>query len=58
MISERDQKRIRDDAYIARDALESLMYAHNLTEDYIKEKLNTVRNCVKFIEHFEEGKND
>lgn len=53
MISEIDTKRIRDDAYIACDALQALMYAPSLYEDYIKEKLDIVRSCVKFIEHFE-----
>lgn len=55
MISENDTKRIRNDAYIACDALESLMYAPTLHEDYIREKLNIVRSCMKFIECFEKA---
>jgi len=53
MIEKSDERRIRDDAYIARDALEGLMYAQVLTGDYVKEKLDTVRRCIAFIEHFE-----
>lgn len=52
MISADDTRRIRDDAYIAIDALQSLLYAPNLSEDYIKEKVNTVESCIKFIETF------
>ena len=53
MIDEYDMTRIRDDAYIACDALQSLINAPSLHEDYIKEKLEVVRRCIKFIEHFE-----
>lgn len=53
MIDEYNTKRIRDDAYIACDALQSLMYAPTLHEEYVKEKLEVVRRCVKFIEQFE-----
>lgn len=56
MISEHDTNRIRNDAYITCDALQSLIQAPKLSERYIKEKLGVVRNCVKFIEHFEEEK--
>ena len=58
MTSEHDTNRIRNDAYIACDALQSLMQAPKLHEDCIKEKLTVVRNCVRFIEHFEEEKNE
>ncbi len=53
MIDEYNTSRIRNDAYIACDALQSLMYASTLHENYIKEKLDVVRRCIKFIEHFE-----
>ena len=56
MIDEYNTKRIRNDAYIACDALQSLMYAPTLHEDYVKEKLEVVRHCIKFIEHFETTK--
>ena len=52
MISERDTRRIRDDAYIAHDAIESLMFAQVLSEKYIKEKIRVVESCVKFIKNF------
>ena len=57
MINEVDTKRIRDDAYIDCDALQALMYAPSLHEDYIKEKLDIARSCIKFIEHFENKEN-
>ena len=53
MIDEYNTKRIQNDAYIACDALRSLMYAPTLHEDYVREKLEVVRRCIKFIEHFE-----
>ena len=53
MVDEFNTQRIRNDAGIACDALQALMYAPNLHEDYIKEKLETVRRCIKFIELFE-----
>lgn len=58
MIDNINAVRIRDDAYIACDALQALVYAPNLHEDYIKEKLDVVRRCIKFIEHFEKGDNN
>ena len=58
MVDEYNTQRIRNDAYIACDALQALMYAPNLHEDYIKEKLDVVRRCIKFIEHFEKGDNN
>lgn len=58
MIDNFNAVRIRDDAYIACDALQALVYAPNLHEDYIKEKLDVVRRCIKFIEHFEKGDNN
>ena len=58
MISENDTRRIRDDAYIAHDALESLMFAPNLSEAYIAEKIRTVENCVRFIKTFCGGINE
>ena len=57
MIDEYNTSRIRNDAYIACDALQSLMYAPTLHENYIKEKLDIVRQCIKFIEHFESDRN-
>lgn len=48
-----DTARICDDAYIACIALQSLINAPSLHEDYIKEELEVVRRCIKFIEHFE-----
>ena len=53
MIDEYNTKRIQNDAYIACDALRSLMYAPTLHENYVREKLEVVRRCIKFIEHFE-----
>lgn len=53
MIDNINAVRIRDDAYIACDALQALVYAPNLHEDYIKEKLDVVRHCIKFIENYE-----
>ena len=53
MIDEFNTKRIRDDAYIACDALQALILSSYLQEDYIKEKLDIVRRCIKFIEQFE-----
>lgn len=58
MIDNFNAVRIRNDAYIACDALQALVYAPNLHEDYIKEKLDVVRRCIKFIEHFEKGDNN
>ena len=58
MIDNINAVRIRDDAYIACDALQALVYAPNLHEDYIKEKLDVVRRCIKFIERFEKGDNN
>ena len=57
MINEHDAKRIRDDAYIACDALQALMLSPQLHEDYIKEKLDRVRACIEFISHFESKDN-
>lgn len=53
MINEEDTRRIREDAYIAYDALNALIVSPTLHEDYIKEKLDVVRRCVRFISHFE-----
>lgn len=58
MIDNFNAVRIRNDAYIACDALQALVYAPNLHEDYIKKKLDVVRRCIKFIEHFEKGDNN
>lgn len=58
MITEYDQKRIRDDAYIAADALHSLMYAPDLSEHYVNEKVKTVEACLKFIKNFTKVKNE
>ena len=53
MVDEFNTQRIRNDAYIACDALQALVNSPKLHEDYIKEKLETVRRCIKFIELFE-----
>lgn len=53
MIDNFNAVRIRNDAYIACDALQALVNSPKLHEDYIKEKLKTVRRCIKFIELFE-----
>ena len=53
MVDEYNTQRIRNDAGIACDALQALMYAPNLHEDYIKEKLDIIRHCIEFIERFE-----
>ena len=59
MISERDALRIRDDARIAMDALQSLVSsAPHISERYVKEKLRAVKGCVRFIENFEEEQKD
>jgi len=58
MISKIDTQRIRNDAYIAVDALTSLIQAPMLDERYVNEKLNVVRSCVKFISNFEGEEND
>lgn len=59
MISERDALRIRDDARIAMDALQSLVSAAPyISERYVKEKLRVVKSCVRFIENFEEEQED
>jgi hypothetical protein len=59
MISEHDALRIRDDARIACDALQSLICAAPyISERYVKEKLRVVKGCVKFIENFEEEQED
>lgn len=57
MINEHDAERIRYDAYIACDALQSLISSPKLHEDYIKEKLDRVRACIEFISHFESKDN-
>lgn len=54
MINEHDAMRIREDAYIACDALQSLIAAAPyLHERYVKEKLKVVKRCIEFIEQFE-----
>ena len=59
MISERDALRIRDDARIAMDALQSLVSAAPyISERYGKEKLSVVKGCVRFIDNFEEEQED
>lgn len=59
MISERDALRIKDDALIAMDALQSLVSAAPyISERYVKEKLRVVKSCVRFIENFEEEQAD
>lgn len=58
VINELNAMRIRDDAYIACDALQSLIYSPKLHENYIREKLDVVRRCIKFIENFEAKDNE
>lgn len=58
MIDSFNTMRIRDDAYIACDALQSLINSPQLHENYIREKLNVVRRCIKFIENFEAKDDD
>ena len=54
MIDEYNALRIKDDAMIACDALQSLIYASpHISEQYVKEKLKVVKSCIKFIEQFE-----
>lgn len=54
MINEHDAMRICDDAAIARDALQSLVVAAPyIHENYLKQKLKVVKNCIKFMEQFE-----
>lgn len=54
MINENDAMRIREDAFIACDALQSLIAAAPyIHENYIKEKLKVVKGCIAFIEQFE-----
>lgn len=54
MIDENNSKRIRDDAYIACDALQSIIAAAPyIHEDYLKEKLDVIRRCLAFMQHFE-----
>lgn len=57
MISESDALRIKNDAIIAQDALQSLICSSKLHENYVREKLTVVKECIKFIEHFE-GKDE
>lgn len=58
IINELNAMRIRDDAYIACDALQSLINSPKLHENYIREKLDVVRRCIKFIENFEAKDNE
>ena len=53
MISESDTLRVKNDAIIAQDALQSLICSPNLHENYIREKLTVVKECIKFIEQIE-----
>lgn len=53
MISESDTLRIKNDAIIAQDALQSLICSPKLHENYVREKLTVVKECIKFIEQFE-----
>ena len=54
MINERDAMRISEDAFIACDALQSLISAAPyIHENYVREKLKVVKGCIKFIEQFE-----
>jgi hypothetical protein len=53
MISESDTLRIKNDAFIAQDALQSLICSPKLHENYVREKLTVAKECIKFIEQFE-----
>lgn len=55
IIDRENAKRIANDAYIAADALEGIILCgtdDRLYEDYLREKLDTVKRCVAFMEHF------
>mgnify|MGYP003399113256 CR=1 FL=1 len=59
MLTPQDAIRVRDDAMIACDALQSLISAAPyIHESYVKEKLRTVKNCIRFIEQFEEAEDE
>lgn len=56
MIDEQNAIRIRDDAFIACDALQSIIAASPyIHENYLREKLKVVKGCIKFMEQFEGG---
>ena len=56
MIDEQNAMRIRDDAFIACDALQSIIAAAPyIHENYLREKLKVVKGCIKFMEQFEGG---
>ena len=56
MIDEQNAIRIRDDAFIACDALQSIIAAAPfIHENYLREKLKVVKGCIKFMEQFEDG---
>lgn len=58
LINARDTCRIKNDAYIAMDACESIVYSPTLHPEYLKEKLNVIKRCVEFMEHFTEVSDD
>ena len=52
-ISKEQGKRIEQDAYLAVDALESIIAcSSHLHQDYLKEKLSIVKRCAEFMQHF------
>lgn len=54
MIDEYNALRIRDDALIACDALQSIIAAAPyIHENYLREKLKVIKGCIEFMEHFE-----
>lgn len=54
IIPKNETKRINEDAWLAIDALESIIASSdNLHQDYLKEKISIVRRCIYFIENFE-----
>lgn len=59
IINSRDTKRIQDDAYIAIDALQGIVYSgNNLHESYLKEKVDKAQRCLDFIKGFCGGDDD
>lgn len=53
MISRQDGERIRNDAFIAIDALESIAECwETLHPNYLKEKCETAQKCLDFMKSF------
>ena len=59
MIDEINSKRIAIDAGIAIDSLQAIIQSANeglLYENYLKEKMRTVKSCIEFMQSFYEEK--